>query len=190
MKKNLILTISLMILIGGFALLAGCAKKQTVSTSSASDQAQTVSSAQSAGPTDTLTKGRGADILEASDAQTQTPQQAVILQDLIRDINFDYDSSVIRPDARDILQTNAALLKKHRFSSLTIEGHCDERGTSEYNLALGQRRADETKAYLVNLGIKESLIKTVSYGEERPLDPASNEEAWAKNRRAHFVVNP
>jgi peptidoglycan-associated lipoprotein len=108
----------------------------------------------------------------------------------IQDIHFDFDSSAIRSDAREILQANAALLMKNKFSSITIEGHCDERGTSEYNLALGQRRADETKRYLTNLGIKESLIQTVSYGEEHPLDPAHNEEAWAKNRRAHFVVQP
>ena len=77
---------------------------------------------------------------------------------------------------------------KNRISSIVIEGHCDERGTAEYNMALGQRRAEETKKYLINLGIKESIIKTISYGEERPLDPGNNEEAWAKNRRAHFVV--
>ena len=71
-----------------------------------------------------------------------------------------------------------------------IEGHCDERGTAEYNMALGERRAQETKKYLVNLGIKESIMKTISYGSERPLFPDSNEEAWAKNRRAHFVVTP
>ncbi len=75
-------------------------------------------------------------------------------------------------------------------SKVVIEGHCDERGTAEYNMALGQRRAQETKKYLVNLGIKESRIKTISYGEERPLDPGHNEDAWAKNRRAHFVVTP
>jgi peptidoglycan-associated lipoprotein len=73
-------------------------------------------------------------------------------------------------------------------SSIVVEGHCDERGTAEYNMALGERRAQETKKYLVNLGIKEAIIRTVSFGEENPLDPASNEEAWAKNRRAHFVV--
>jgi len=189
MKKNLILTACLLVLMGGLALLAGCAKKQTVSATSTPSQQQTASE-QGAGPSDTWAKDRGSDILEASEAQPQKPQQAAILQDLIRDINFDYDSSAIRPDAREIHQANAALLMKHRFSSVTIEGHCDERGTAEYNLALGQRRADETKSYLVNLGIKESVIKTVSYGEERPLDPASNEEAWAKNRRAHFVVHP
>lgn len=108
----------------------------------------------------------------------------------ISDINFDFDSYSIRPDAREILKFNADYLLKHKVSSVLVEGHCDERGTDEYNMALGQRRAQETKKYLVNLGVNESIIKTISYGEERPLDTDNNEEAWAKNRRAHFVVNP
>jgi peptidoglycan-associated lipoprotein len=109
-------------------------------------------------------------------------------EDSVRDINFDFDSSIIRPDAREILKVNADFLLKNRISSIVIEGHCDERGTAEYNMALGQRRAQETKKYLVNLGIKESTIRTISYGEERPLDPGNTEEAWAKNRRAHFLI--
>jgi len=108
----------------------------------------------------------------------------------VSDIHFDFDSSSIRPDARDILKENADYFMNNRISSIIIEGHCDEKGTYEYNMALGERRAQETKKYLVNLGVKESLMKTVSFGEENPLDPASTEEAWAKNRRAHFVVNP
>ncbi len=187
MKKNLLLTACFVVLICSLVLLAGCAKKQTVTTTTTPSAQQAPPSEQSA---DALGTEKGADILAAADDQPKSALPTTILQDLIRDINFDYDSSIIRPDAREILRTNAALLQKHRFSSITIEGHCDERGTAEYNLALGQRRADETKIYLINLGIKESVIKTVSYGEERPLDPASNEEAWAKNRRAHFVVHP
>ena len=77
----------------------------------------------------------------------------------------------------------------HQDVTVTIQGHCDERGTNEYNLALGDRRADSTKTFLVDLGISASRLTTVSYGEERPVDPRHNEEAWAKNRRAHFVID-
>ena len=78
---------------------------------------------------------------------------------------------------------------KNKDANIIVEGHCDERGTTEYNLALGERRATETKKYLVELGVPEGRIKTISYGEERPLDPGHTEAAWAKNRRAQFVLN-
>jgi peptidoglycan-associated lipoprotein len=88
----------------------------------------------------------------------------------------------------EILKENAALLHKYPKVKIQIEGHCDERGTNEYNLALGERRANSTRNYLISLGISPDRISTISYGEERPLDPGHNEEAWAKNRRAHFVI--
>jgi peptidoglycan-associated lipoprotein len=87
-----------------------------------------------------------------------------------------------------ILRENAAFLKKNPKMKIQIEGHCDERGTVEYNLALGERRANNTKRYLVSLGITSDRISTISFGKEMPLDPGHNEEAWAKNRRAHIVV--
>ena len=87
-----------------------------------------------------------------------------------------------------ILKENAELLKKYPKVKIQIEGHCDERGTNEYNLALGERRANSTKNYLVSLGISPDRISTISYGEEKPLDPGHNEEAWAKNRRAHTII--
>ena len=109
-------------------------------------------------------------------------------QAALQDINFDFDRSNIGPEARVIMKANADILLKNRNFNIIVEGHCDERGTAEYNMALGERRAQEAKKYLINLGIASARMKTVSYGEERPLDPASNEEAWAKNRRAHFAV--
>jgi peptidoglycan-associated lipoprotein len=107
---------------------------------------------------------------------------------LLKDIYFDYDKYEIRREDERILKENAAFLKKNPKMKIQIEGHCDERGTAEYNLALGERRANSTKRYLVSLGITSDRISTISYGEERPLDPRNNEEAWAKNRRAHIVV--
>jgi len=107
---------------------------------------------------------------------------------LLKDIYFGYDKYEIRREDEEILKENAAFLKKNPKMKIQIEGHCDDRGTAEYNLALGERRANHTKRYLVSLGITSDRISTISYGEERPLDPSNNEEAWAKNRRAHIVV--
>jgi len=107
---------------------------------------------------------------------------------LLKDIHFDYDLYDIRRVDEEILRENAAFLKKNPQMKIQIEGHCDERGTSEYNLALGERRANSTKRYLVSLGIASDRISTISFGKERPLDPGHNEEAWAQNRRAHIVV--
>jgi peptidoglycan-associated lipoprotein len=104
------------------------------------------------------------------------------------DIYFDFDSSVLLPMAREVLNRKAEWLRANPDTSIIIEGHCDERGTNAYNIALGDRRAESAKAYLVDLGIDEVVFTTISYGEERPVDPGHNEEAWAKNRRTHFVV--
>ncbi len=106
----------------------------------------------------------------------------------LRPIFFEYDSSDVSDAARTILQTNAAILKKYASWVITIEGHCDERGTAEYNLALGERRAVAARAYLVSLGIDASRLRTVSYGSEFPFDPAHQDSAWSRNRRAHFVI--
>jgi peptidoglycan-associated lipoprotein len=104
-------------------------------------------------------------------------------------INFEFDKSTLTPTAQDNLLRKAEWLRENPDATVTIEGHADERGTNEYNLALGDRRAESAKAFLVDLGIDAARLSTISYGEERPLDPRSNEEAWAKNRRGHFVVN-
>jgi len=107
---------------------------------------------------------------------------------LFKDIHFDYDKYNIRPGDAEILKENGALLMKYPNVKVQIEGHCDERGTNEYNLALGERRSNSTKKYLISLGISPDRISTISYGEERPVDPGHNEEAWAKNRRAHCII--
>ncbi len=107
---------------------------------------------------------------------------------LLKDIHFDFDKYDVRPEDAQILKENANLLKKFPRVKVQIEGHCDERGTIEYNLALGQRRANSTKNYLVSLGVSADRISTISYGKEKPLDPGHNEEAWAKNRRAHTII--
>lgn len=112
----------------------------------------------------------------------------VLESKLLKDIHFDFDKYDIRPGDAEILKGNAALLMKHPTVKIQIEGHCDERGTIEYNLALGERRANSAKKYLVSLGMPADQISTISYGEEKPLDPGHNEEAWRKNRRDHFII--
>lgn len=104
------------------------------------------------------------------------------------DIHFDYDKSFIREDAKPALAKVADSLKKNAAAKVQIEGHCDERGTAEYNMALGARRAESARKYLLSLGVKGAALSTVSYGKEKPLDPGHTEDAWAKNRRGHFVL--
>lgn len=101
---------------------------------------------------------------------------------------YDYDSSELSAEAQKALTENAAVLKQYPGWTVTIEGHCDERGTAEYNLALGERRAVAAHAYLVSLGVSADRLRTVSYGKEFPFDPGHDESAYAKNRRAHFVI--
>ena len=106
----------------------------------------------------------------------------------IKPVFFEYDSSDITPEGKGILDGNAVALKKYASWTITIEGHSDERGTAEYNLALGERRAVAARAYLVSLGIPAERLRTVSYGKEFPFDPGHDEAAYSKNRRAHFVI--
>jgi peptidoglycan-associated lipoprotein len=106
----------------------------------------------------------------------------------LQDAYFDYDQSDLRDDARSALSANAEWLKKYPSIQILIEGHCDERGTSAYNLALGDRRANAARDYLVSLGISAARVKTVSYGKERPFCTESTETCWQQNRRAHFVI--
>ena len=115
-------------------------------------------------------------------------KQIETIKFLNEDVYFAFDSSTLDDTAQMVLRAKADYMKKYPDVSVTIEGHCDERGTNAYNLALGDRRAESTKAFLVDLGIDGGRMGTVSYGEERPVDPGHDEEAWAKNRRAHFVL--
>ena len=108
----------------------------------------------------------------------------------IQVVYFDYDQSTVRSDQREKVRTNADIFRTWTQWQVSIEGHCDERGTNEYNLALGERRATAAKQALVAEGVDAARVSTISYGEERPADPGQNESAWARNRRAEFRVNP
>ena len=129
----------------------------------------------------------------AADAVAEDAIGAKSLDDLNRDsplqpVFFELDSADLSGAGQATLQENAGVLKKYATWQITIEGHCDERGSAEYNLALGERRALAARDYLVSLGIPATRVRTVSYGKEFPFDPAHTEAAWAKNRRAHFVI--
>jgi len=118
------------------------------------------------------------------------PEVKVSEEDLfsqnVKDAFFDYDKSDIRPDAQQALTSDASFLKAHPEIKFTIEGHCDERGSEEYNLGLGDRRSTAAKNFVVNLGISADNINTISYGKDRPVCTESNEDCWQRNRRAHF----
>ncbi len=126
--------------------------------------------------------------VEPLPANVEALNQMVQSRGLIRDAFFGYDESTLTNDAQSALSTSANWLKQNPTYNVLVEGHCDERGTEQYNLALGDRRANIARDYLVTLGVDPGRIRTVSYGEERPFDPSHSESAWAQNRRAHLVI--
>ncbi len=135
------------------------------------------------GPAATPTPGPG-----PSAATTPPRPSEFMANDNLKDINFDFDKYDIRPGDAKTLDANATWLKANANNLVLIEGHCDERGTNEYNLALGERRAKSTMNYLVAQGVQANRITIISYGEERPVCTEHNEACWAKNRRSHFLV--
>ena len=122
--------------------------------------------------------------LRAESQRTQSAREIFENEDIL----FEFDSASLSVEAQEILRAKAEWLRENPRARVMIEGHCDERGTNEYNLALGDRRAYSAKSFLVDLGIDDARLTTISYGEEQPIDTRSTEDAWAKNRRAHFVI--
>lgn len=179
-KKSLII---IFILCFGLIMI-GCPKKTAVKEEPSVQKEAAKAEAERAKET------KAKEQFEKSLVAEKTPGIAgeVFESSLLKDIHFDFDKYDIRPGDAALLKENAALLNKYPNVKIQMEGHCDERGTVEYNLALGERRANQAKNYLVSLGIPSARISTISYGKEKPLDPSHNEEAWAKNRRAHTVV--
>ena len=137
------------------------------------------------------------DVSSSENGETATADSASIQpgsqEDLIVNVGdrvfFNYDSAELDTDAQELLQDQVAWLKQYSNVSVIIEGHCDERGTREYNLALGEKRAQSVKNYLINLGISSDRVSTISYGKERPAVVGSNDGAWAQNRRSVTIVN-
>ena len=120
--------------------------------------------------------------------ETAPPPPAEETRSALQDAYFDFDDASLRDDAKNALENNAKYMEKNSSTAVVVEGHCDERGSVEYNIALGEKRARAAKDFLVSYGVTAGRITTISYGKERPFDPGHSEEAWAKNRRAHFVA--
>jgi peptidoglycan-associated lipoprotein len=176
------------------ALVAGCAKRPA--TTAASAPAPTGAAA-TTGSTAGATQVRPAPAPAPPTAAPQAPATAArpspkefMAIPELKPIYFDFDKYDIRPADAKVLDANASWLKTNAAQLVLIEGHCDERGTNEYNLALGERRAKSTMNYLVSQGVQASRITIISYGEERPVCTQHNEECWSKNRRAQFLVKP
>jgi peptidoglycan-associated lipoprotein len=192
MKNGLTWNRAVLSLLLAAVLAAGCSKQQTVKSGDASGEA-----APSAAPAPGAEAIREAPVSEAKPAESTVlaakaaEAGVAVTQEKpsrFADVHFDFDKSDLKEEGKKTCQAVADYMKKNPKAKVTIEGHCDERGSAEYNLALGERRAVAVKNYLVSLGVPKGAISTVSFGKERPLDPGHNEEAWAKNRRAHFLL--
>lgn len=166
MKKLLVLLLPVLVI----ALLAGCGKKPEIVPE---------------GPTEPQVEDKTPPTDQKPPATTEVEE--AVVPDFVT-IYFDFDKYNLRSDAKRGLQTNVQVMKDNAKLRILIEGHCDERGTVEYNLALGEKRARSARDYMVSLGIDAARIEIISYGKERPVDPGHNETAWAKNRRAEFLI--
>jgi len=209
MRRNLGLVIFVVVLM--MVTIAGCTKKEVlkedrVGAKESATVAAEPKTVEKAAPADkTAKKGFsvGEPMMEGADKQApasgvdmgasvaKKEVKAVPAKELyeLADVRFDFDKFNLRDEAQALLKKHAEWLNKNKDVMIVVEGHCDERGTAEYNLALGQRRATAAAKFLTDLGVDEKRIKTLSYGEELPLDPGHNEDAWAKNRRAHFAAS-
>ncbi len=174
MQRKLWIILALVLMVPGLMTMVSCATK------SAGQQTETTTAPPEAPAAPTAS--------ETAAAAAERKKAMARDQFLNEHVPYAFDSAVLSPLAQDILKRKAAWLNDNADTVAVIEGHCDERGTLEYNLALGERRAESARAYLIDLGITSSRLTTISFGEERPLDPRSSEEAWAKNRRSQFVI--
>ncbi len=175
MLRKLWIILALVLVVPGLMTMVSCA------TQSGGQQTETTTTTPPEAPKKPMAPA-------ADTSGADRAKEMARIQFLNEHVPYAFDSAALSPMAQSILKRKAAWLNDNAGESVVIEGHCDERGTPEYNLALGERRAESARAYLVDLGIASSRLSTISYGEERPLDPRSNEEAWAKNRRSQFVT--
>lgn len=190
MKKRIWVVVAMLFVLPGLLLTASCAKKAVkpdASVAKTDDDAAKRAAAEKARLEE---EARQRALEEARLKEEAAKREALAARNkfMNENVHFAFDSSVLDTTAQSILKSKADWMKKNPSAPVIIEGHCDERGTVAYNLALGERRAESAKAFLVNMGIAAGSMSTISYGEERPVDPGKNEEAWAKNRRAHFVI--
>ena len=189
MRKKIWIILALAFIIPGLLFTASCAKKAVKDEAAITEDQEAMKAKEAAEKARQEELARQQAIEEQRLKDQDMMKQEAKDMFLNEDIHFEFDSSTLTPEAQLILKKKAEWLQNNPGSMSTIEGHCDERGTSEYNIALGDRRATSAKNFLVDLGISASRLTTISYGEERPVDPGKSEEAWAKNRRCHFTIN-
>jgi peptidoglycan-associated lipoprotein len=168
-------------------VVSGCAQKAATKTD---DQAQKSSDADAAkkDAADKVTDRQVPSKIESVDSKDGSAQKLSEQEGIFKDVQFDYDKYEVKESYQPAMKSIASWMTKNAAARLSVEGHCDERGTNEYNLALGDRRAKAVRDTLVALGVPSSKIDIISYGEEKPLCKEQTEECWSKNRRAHFVV--
>ncbi|PIE61039.1 MAG: peptidoglycan-associated lipoprotein [Desulfobacterales bacterium] len=201
MRKNMWMKLMMAVLMAAVMGVISCADKKvvtepeaTVNTNDQDQAADAAAAAEAAAAKAAAEKARleaeriQAQALEAQRAQEQAARAAAKNKFVNQNVLFDYDSAELSPLAKMLLKEKAEWLSANPSVSIIIQGHCDKRGTTEYNLALGERRALAAKNYLQDLGVYADRMKTISYGEEYPLDPANTPEAYQKNRRAQFVI--
>ena len=186
MKRRIWLMAALLMLLPMALMMSACAKSGVTSATQADQAALDAERARQ----EELARQRALEEerLQQEQLLSQQAQDAERTRFMNENIYFEFDKYRLLPEAQEILRNKADWMRANPNVTAIIEGHTDERGTTEYNLALGERRAESAKSFLVDLGISASRLTTISYGEERPLDPRSNEEAWARNRRAQFVI--
>ena len=184
MRKKLWIHLALLLIIPGLLFTASCAKKAVKSDTSVSavEEQQQVEEAAQAKEQQTEAEAQ----MAAETAQRDAMMQKNMFES--ENIYFEFDSAALSPVAQGVLSGKVDYLRDNPGSQVIIEGHCDERGTPEYNLALGDRRAESAKRFLVNFGVDPSRFTTVSYGEESPVETGHGEDAWSQNRRAKFLV--
>ena len=187
MRKNYWIALALVMILPAMLFTVSCAKKAVESepVDTTTQQEQPAMTQETQPSTD---QGSQIDQETLQAQQAEQARQAARNMFMNEDIYFEFDSSTLLPAAQQVLSMKADYMRNNPGIYVTVEGHCDERGTNAYNMALGQRRADAAKEFLVNLGIDGGRLAVISYGEERPVDYGHNEEAWAKNRRGHFVI--
>jgi len=211
MRKNVWVILALLLVIPGLLFTVSCAKKTVKSDATAAvdtakqeeaiqarqaaikaaEEAKKEELARKAAEEAARKKAAEEAALAAQKAKEDAEKRKILSTIQLfesEDIYFEYDKSRLLPAAREVLKKKAQWLRDNPEAIALIEGHCDERGTNEYNLALGERRARSAKTYLTDLGISSSRLTTISYGEERPLDSRQTEEAWGKKRRAQFEI--
>ena len=196
MGKRIGVNLLSVLLVAGLFFTVSCAKKTVVSEPEGTqvEQEETVSGETGTQMTeDEMTaeekaEQRRLEEQRLEEQRMEEARKAAKARFVNKNIHFEFDSSELTATAQEILKAKAEWMENNPSADVLIEGHCDERGTTEYNLALGERRAKAARDFLINMGISASRMDTVSFGEEKPLDPAHNPEAWAKNRRANFVI--